>query len=292
MSPDALRESNAPVATQCCGQNGGPSCLWNTQLYPYTLGPTQLSGFLWYQGEQNANCGGPTQTAGSVYSTMLQTFVKDLRAKFAQPDLLFGSCLLAPWKKDGDLISFPELRIAEANLTAHVPRTFTISTLDGGNPANGAVHSPFKQAVGRRAAQGLAAGASGTVAKYPFMPPQYASSSASAAGITVRLKAEGLYGAPPVLNASVSCPPAIGAKNCESFAVLGADCVWRNATATLGADGALLLKAESTTQLIGSRVSYANWPVVTVTNKAGVPLLPCERSLSASLLARTTMADG
>ena len=108
----------------------------------------------------------------------------------------------------------------------------------------------------------------------------------------MRLKAEGLYGAPPVLNASVSCPPAIGAKNCESFAVLGADCVWRNATATLGADGALLLKAESTTQLIGSRVSYANWPVVTVTNKAGVPLLPCERSLSASLLARTTMADG
>lgn len=43
-----------------------------------------------YQGEQNANCGGPTQTAGAVYSTMLQTMVKDWREKFEQPDLLFG----------------------------------------------------------------------------------------------------------------------------------------------------------------------------------------------------------
>ena len=131
MSADAIKASDAPVATQCCGQDGGPSCLWNTQIYPcvprscrardcplslraanqhlqsrhrasapvtqpvlaelarhnarrararaarrrrrrYTLGPTQLFGVLWYQGEQNANCGGPTQTGGAVYSTMLQ----------------------------------------------------------------------------------------------------------------------------------------------------------------------------------------------------------------------------
>ena len=58
--------------------------------------------------------------------------VHDWREKFEQPDLHFGSCLLAPWKKSQDIISFPELRIAHANLTAHVPRTFTISTLDGG----------------------------------------------------------------------------------------------------------------------------------------------------------------
>ena len=49
MSAEALEQSDAPVATQCCGQNGGPSCLWNTQIYPYTIGPTQLRGVLWYQ---------------------------------------------------------------------------------------------------------------------------------------------------------------------------------------------------------------------------------------------------
>jgi hypothetical protein len=116
MSERAIAESRAPVATQCCGQNGGPSCLWNTQIFPYTVGPMQFKGVLWYQGEQNANCGGPTQTAGSVYSTMLQTMVTDWRVQFKQPGLLFGSCLLAPWKKTADEVSFAELRLAQANL--------------------------------------------------------------------------------------------------------------------------------------------------------------------------------
>jgi len=49
MSQDAIKLSDAPVATQCCGQNGGASCLWNTQVHPYTLGPMQLSSVIWYQ---------------------------------------------------------------------------------------------------------------------------------------------------------------------------------------------------------------------------------------------------
>ena len=74
-----------------------------------------------------------------------------------------------------------------------VHRTFTISTLDGGNPASGAVHSPYKQAVGMRAAQGLLANASGTVAALPFMPPQYSSSSAGPGGVvTIKLADAGL----------------------------------------------------------------------------------------------------
>ncbi len=68
-----------------------------------------------YQGEQNANCGGPTQTGGGVYSTMLQTMVGDWRAKFEQPSLPFGSCLLAPWKS-GDVSSFAQLRLAQARM--------------------------------------------------------------------------------------------------------------------------------------------------------------------------------
>jgi hypothetical protein len=169
-----------------------------------------------------------------------------------------------------------------------VHRTFTISTLDGGNPASGAVHSPYKQAVGMRAAQGLLANASGTVAALPFMPPQYSSSSAGPGGVvTIKLADAGLYSAPPVLNSSVGCPPAIGAKNCESFAILGPDCVWHNATATIGSGGTLLLKSEPPLkECLGSRASYANWPVVTVTNKAGVPLLPWVEPVSPSAAAK------
>jgi hypothetical protein len=167
------------------------------------------------QGEQNANCGGPTQTSGGVYSTMLQTMVRDWREKFQQPELLFGSCLLAPWKDPHDEISFAELRLAQANLTSHLPRTFIISTLDQGSPKNGAVHSPYKQAVGRRAAQGLASNASGNVASMPFMSPSFASSRAVGGGgvVEVQLAEEGCYGHEISVDNSISCPPAIGENN-------------------------------------------------------------------------------
>ena len=89
MSPDSIEATAAPVATQCCGQDGGPSCLWNTQVHPYTIGPMQFSTAIWYQGEQNANCGGPTQVAGAVYSTMLQAMVEDWRLKLGNPDMAF-----------------------------------------------------------------------------------------------------------------------------------------------------------------------------------------------------------
>ena len=55
------------------------------------------------------------------------------------------------------------------------------------------MHSPFKQAVGRRAAQGLASNASGTVLSMPFMPPSFASSASvgSAGVVAVTLAEEG-----------------------------------------------------------------------------------------------------
>ena len=97
--------------------------------------------------------------------------------------------------------------------------------------------------TGRRAAEGLAAKGDGTVAQLPFMPPQYHSSAvhtpragdaAAAAVVVVTLDAAGLYGAAPVLT-NATCPPAIGAMNCESFALLAPDCTWHAATAAIGA---------------------------------------------------------
>ena len=152
MSKNAIELSRAPKATQCCGQNGGASCLWNTQVAPYTLGPMQFSAVLWYQGEQNANCGGPYQPE---YWTMLQVMIEDWRAQLGQPDLVFGGVLLAAWESK-DLVSFPLLRLAQAKLY-EIPAAFVVSTLDLGDPATGAVHSPYKQLVGKRAAWGVAA---------------------------------------------------------------------------------------------------------------------------------------
>lgn len=170
----------------------------------------------------------------------------------------------------------------------HDLRSAHLYAVNAGNPANGAVHSPYKQAVGRRAAQGLLANASGTVSALPFMSPQYLSSAEGADGsITVKLAEAGLYGASPVLNDTVTCPPAIGSENCESFAVLGPDCVWHNATATITDSTTLLIKPVTPLkESLGSRVSYANWPVITITSKAGVPLLPWVEAVSPAAAAK------
>ena len=267
MSESAIKSSNAPVATQCCGQacqNGGASCLYNGQIEPYTLGPTQFTSVLWYQGEQNANCGGPTQTAGAVYSTMLHALVRDWRTQLQQPALPFGSCVLAPWKSTKDNSSFAQMRLAQLNLTAHVESTFDISTLDSGNPAGGAVHSKYKQAVGHRAALGMASFFADITPTKPYKPPAYSSAAASKSGaVTVTLS--GLYGQPPRLDGSVSCPPAIGAAQCAGFEVLSSSCVWHTATASLDGSALVLTPASGWSgDAVGSRYGFANWPLALV----------------------------
>ena len=279
MPEASIKASDAPVATQCCGQNGGPSCLYNTQIHPYTLGPLQLSAVIFYQGEQNANCGGPTQVANATYSTMLHSLVTGWRAALRQPNLPFGTVLLAPWK-GRDMDSFPLLRIAQTNVSAGVPNTFIINTLDQGDPTNPEVHSPFKQAVGKRAALGIAALSEAVPTKY--LGPTYASASPTAAAGTVKvaLAPESLYGAAPVIDATVACPAAVPPAQCEAFALLSQDCTWHAASASAQRDGLLLTAANWTGgAAIASRAYFANWPLAQVSNTEGIPLVPWLRAV-------------
>lgn len=41
----------ANPGSACCNYGGNQSCLFNAQIAPYTIGPTRVAGFLWYQGE-------------------------------------------------------------------------------------------------------------------------------------------------------------------------------------------------------------------------------------------------
>jgi hypothetical protein len=74
--------------------------------------------------------------------------------------------------------------------------------------------------------------------------------------------------------------------DCESFAVLGSNCRWYNASAASKPGRALTLTPaswpSSAGKAVGTRAYYANWPVVTVTSVHGVPLLPWVEPLSAA----------
>ena len=79
----AIAACTTPPGSACCSYGGSNSCLYNSQIAPYTVGPTGVSAFLWYQGEQNAGCGGPPQLG--YYGCGLAALIADWRAKFKAP---------------------------------------------------------------------------------------------------------------------------------------------------------------------------------------------------------------
>lgn len=297
MSSTAMNISDAPPGSQCCGQpcatnpNGG-SCLWNAQVYPYTIGPTQLSAVLWYQGEQNAGCGGKPQIADGVYTRMMTAMISDWRLNFKQPSLIWGSVLLAAWQSKKDNSSFPLLRLSVRNVTSIIPGTFTISAIDQGDPNSGAVHSPYKQAVGMRASLGVRA-LFYKESNIPYMGPVYQDASITSATpnvitISISFVQKSLYGNPLILNTSISCPPKIYKGSCESFAIQTADCTWHPVTdLKLQNKGiSLLLTAACDNDSpcfksdpVATRGYFANWPVVMLRNTAGFPAEPWMESI-------------
>lgn len=154
-SPEAIQVCGDVYqpGSSCCGYGGADSCLYHSQLAPYAVGPTKFKQIIWYQGEQNAGFGGPSQT--EYYNCALPALIIDLRSKFQQPNLGFGICLLTPWQSESSpTLEFADLRQVQLKTALTIENTFIINTLDQGDPETGDIHSPFKLRVGIRAAQG------------------------------------------------------------------------------------------------------------------------------------------
>lgn len=284
-SSEAIDSCDTPPGSACCNYGGSDSCLYNSQVSPYTIGPIALSGWLWYQGEQNANCGGPPQIG--YYNCGLQALINDVRTKFQSPSLPFGIFLLAAWQSSDPY--FPLLRLIQVNASLKMTNVFTASTLDRGEPAGGPVHSPYKQEPGRRAALGIQNEVYNQ--NVPYIGPRYAgakitSASSSIVQVTVSFTSESLYGSVLVFNNSVSCPSTITAASCESFAVQTSDCVWQqngngNLTTALTSDGTGVVftvnipaNAPNGFTTVATRGLFGNWPLVQLYNSVNLPSEP------------------
>lgn len=308
----------------CCQYGGNASCLYDTQIAPYAFG-TRFAAVLWYQGEmsvaasplgrgarpsppisthlhptptlppptphsppgeQNANCGGPAQIG--YYSCALPALINDWRASFGST-MPFGIFLLAPWQAGTDA-SFALLRLAQVATAVALPRVFTASTLDAGDPAGGPVHSPYKRPGSERAAAALRALLYGDAASV-YLGPRAAAVAASGVGpsaiaATITFTAESLAGGALALNTSVRCPAGVTAVSCESFAVQTApDCLWRSvevpgagAALAPSASGAVLTLtltgAPAGARIVAVRGLYASYPIMQLRNAAGVPTEP------------------
>jgi len=157
-SPEAIQTCGNVYqpGSSCCGYGGVDSCLYWSQISPYTIGPTRFKQVIWYQGEQNAGFGGPSQT--EYYECALPAMINDWRRKLNQPNLAFGICLLTPWQSESSpTLEFADIRQVQLKTAAVVKDTFIVNTLDQGDPETGDIHSPFKEVVGIRAAKGTLA---------------------------------------------------------------------------------------------------------------------------------------
>ena len=294
-SADALAAcplSASNPGSACCNYGGNASCLYNAQIAPYTLGPTQLSAVYWYQGEQNAGCGGPPQIP--YYACALPALISDWRAKFASPALPFGVYLLAAWQSASP--AFALLRLAQVAASLALPAVATCSTLDAGQPAGGPVHSPFKQLPASRCARAMQALVYGQAGAVAYRGPRAQAASAAAAPGPAGTRVTLAFDAPPpggalALDASVACPPAVSNASCEAFALQRAapDCSWvasapgGPARASLSADGtALLLDLGDAGSVAGVRGLFGAWPLVQLRNAAGLPAEPWLVNISAA----------
>ena len=233
-----------------------------------------------------------TEQAG-YYACALPAMLASWRAALGAPALPFGVFSLAPYRASSPSDpGFPRIRLIEAALAVSDPHTFFISTLDGGDPIHFAIHSPYKEAAGARAAVGLRAVALGD-ATARYLGPRVASAAASSGPgssllATVAFEPAGLYNESLQLNTSVACPAGLELAYCESFAVLTADCVWRSCeepgspvatlVASLASQDTLSLELsgapESAGAIVAVRSGHTPWPLVQLRNALGTPAEP------------------
>ena len=278
------------TAARDCGMTGtsGHANLYNGLIAPLSLGPMAIDGFLFSQGECDADC---NNTA--YYACAFPRFVEDWRGEFgkAPTEGFFSFQLLPAYVNDSgrfNPFSLPYERAAQLQGLAAGGPIHVANTIDLGDALApyGSVHPRNKQAVAQRMSAAARALVFGDAA-VPYLAPSYASASAqtSAAGdVTVTVT---FAPTPPSSGAlelrPASCPAGVGglpASECAWFEIQTADGAWHNATGVaLTADSKRLVLTVpglgAAAVAAATRAFFSPWPVVVLyAADSGLPALP------------------
>jgi sialate O-acetylesterase len=146
VKPSPGRSASDPASVP----SGGPSSLYNAMIAP--LQPFAISGFIWYQGEND-------RTRAEQYKTLFPTLIKSWRDGWSNPELPFLFVQLAPFDRTP-----PEIREVQLLTWQKVPRTAMVVITDHGE-AN-SIHPAQKEPVGARLALAARAIAYGEKIEY------------------------------------------------------------------------------------------------------------------------------
>ena len=216
------------------------------------LGPLEIRGVVWYQGESNAN-------RAVQYRTLFPTMIADWRDTFGQPDMPFYFVQIAG---HGQPATGPEddqraeLREAQA-MAQDLPTTVMVTAVDVGDVD---VHPVNKEPVGDRLSRVARRFAYGD-ASVTAVGPTFASMNVE--GSAVRVGFEHLGGGLRVKDDG----PLTG------FAVAGEDRQFVSAEAELDGD-TVVVRAPGVERPTAVRYGWAGHPAMSLYSEAGLPALP------------------
>ncbi len=226
------------------------SGLYNAMIVP--LQPYAIRGAIWYQGEANAG-------RAHQYRTLLPAMIKNWRQDWNQGDFPFLIVQLAPFRKiveePGDS-DWAELRESQLRTAQNLPKTGMAVITDVGD--EGDVHPKQKEPVGAR----LALAARSVAYGEPVVGsgPEYASMDVKGDRVVLRFKNVGA---------------GLAAKDgpLKGFAIAGEDRKFVNAEAEIEGD-TVVVHSDKVARPVAVRFGWANYPVVNLWNKDGLPASP------------------
>ncbi len=249
-----IREFPKPAKPGVIGSHT-PASLYNGMVDPII--PYSIAGFIWYQGESNAS-------RAEEYHQLFPTLIRDWRQRWDQPQLPFLWCQLAnfmPWTIDPNADSnWAALRDAQT-ATLALPSTAQAVLIDVGEADD--IHPRDKKTVGERLA--LAALRTAYGRDLLHSGPVMRKLTRSENSLVVHFDHVGT---------------GLEARGGEvkGFAIAGPDGNYRWADATIEGDTVILRNGEVTNP-VAVRYAWANNPVTTLYNSAGLPATPFQARL-------------
>jgi sialate O-acetylesterase len=252
---EAKREHKpAPAAKRFAGPWRGPSAEYNGMVAP--LLNYRIRGVAWYQGESNGYVG-----RANNYQTLFTALIREWRAAWAEGDFPFLFVQLAPFRKQQEDPNFVTgiavIREAQRLTLASEPKCAMVVTTDLGD-ADGDVHYKHKEPAGERLKLAALTIAYGKEVEYSG--PLY--ERMTVVGDKVILHFTQLGG-----GLIAKSGPLTG------FTMAGEDQQFIVADARIEGD-TVVVSCPAVPKPLAARYGWADYPVVNLWNKAGLPASP------------------